>query len=230
MPFNPYAADPATIEDAVPQYSMPRGTYAAPSLEEGDAYIDEFGWSARLRTSAVEIPSAQRLGVIPRYDSYPDPSRAPEEWYDPENRDHNNRHKSEDQQGVAWPEKKGVQGTDSRWDPNPRLKPPPESRITQLLSPGNYAFTRPFDQFNRTHGGDPATGSKRQFNGWHFSMADNKRDFEAVGSMPVRSRRNTYRTEPAPWDLGIVDIPEPPMIPVASTTYDMPLRSRSWRL
>lgn len=226
--FNPYAADEAVIEQTVPEYSMPRGTYAAPSLESGDAYNDEFGWGPRLRTSSVETPSAQRLGVIPRQDFRPDPEKAPQRWYHRRDRDDAQRHAAEDQDANGWVE---LQPGPKRFGPNPRSAIIPDSRVTQQMSPATYSFTRPFDQFNRQYDG-VAIGSKRTFNGWHFSMADNRRDYEAVGSMPVRSGRNTYRTEPQPWDTNIVDLPpDESFNPVQVTRdYELPSRSRSYRL
>lgn len=208
--YNPYATDEATIETAVPQYSMPRGTYAAPSLESGDAYIDEFGWGPELHTSTVETPSAQRLGTIPRIDDYPDPTKPPEVWYNRLDADDKVRHAVETQQATPWSELKGVAPGDRRWADNPRLNTSAEPRITQQLSPGTYSFTRPFDQFNRTYDGGPASGSARTFNGLHFSMADHKRNYDvtqAPGSMPVRNGRNTYRLEPTPWDTDVIDMP-----------------------
>lgn len=207
MGFDPYASDKATIEDTVPQYSMPRGSYAAPSLEAGSPYNDEFGWGPELRMSTVNTPSAQRLGAIPRFDSYPDPQKPPEAWYQPQDRDATSREAVTDQDANGWNELKGVEVGDLRWAPNPRLKPPAEPRVTQRLSPRTYSFTRPYDQLNRTHGGDPATGSARHLNGSHFSMADNMRTYQAVGSMPVKTGRNTFRLEPTPWDTDVVDLP-----------------------
>lgn len=205
--FDPYATDKATIEETVPQYSMPRGSYAAPSLESGDAYIDEFGWGPDLRVSTVETPSAQRIGAIPRFQDYPDPQKPPEAWYGAKDADDKHRESVTEQKAVGWKELKGIAVGDLRWAPNPRLKPPEEPRVTDKLSPANYSFTRPFDQLNRTYDGQPPSGSARQFNGSHFSMADHRRTYEAVGTMPVRTGRNTYRLEPTPWDTDVVDLP-----------------------
>lgn len=205
--YDPYATDKATIEDTVPQYSMPRGSYAAPSLEDGDAYIDEFGWGPELRMSTVNTPSAQRLGAIPRFGDYPDPQKPPEVWYNRLDADEEHREDVTNTVATGWQEQKGLAVGDLRWAPNPRLKPPAEPRLTTKLSPANYSFTRPFDQLNRTHGGDPPTGSARHLNGTHFSMADNMRTYQAVGTMPVKTGRNTYRLEPTPWDTDVVDLP-----------------------
>lgn len=208
MGYDPYSADQATIEDAVPQYSMPRGSYAAPSLEDGSPYIDALGWADPLRVSTVNTPSAQRLGAIPRFQDYPDPTKPPTEGFYPrEDADKAHREAVTSGQTIAWNELKGVAAGDHRWKENPRLTTSPEPRITQKLSPGTYSFTRPFDQFNRSYAGQPASGSARHLNGSHFSMADHRRSYEAVGTMPVRSGRNTFRLEPTPWDTDVVDMP-----------------------
>lgn len=234
MAYNPYATDEATVEDAVPQYSMPRGTYAAPSLEDGSPFNDEFGWGAKLRVSAVGTPSAQRLGDIPRFDDYPDPAKAPEVWYEKKDSDKKHRHNVETQNGIGWSELKGVAPGDRRWAENPRLNVPAEPRVTQQLSPGTYSFTRPFDQFNRTYDGGPPSGSARTFNGLHFSMADHRRTYEAVGTMPVKTGRNTYRIEPTPWDTDVTDMPASASYNAAPAariqSVDVPAGSRSWRL
>jgi hypothetical protein len=238
VPFNPYAADEEAIENVVPEYSMPRGTFAAPSLESGDAYNDEFGWSPKLRTSASgdTAPSAQRLGTIPRFDDYPDPLKPPQDYYDRLGADENQRHSAEKVQATPWDEPMALSPSDRRWAPNPRSTPPPESRVTQRMSPASYSFTRLFDQFNRTYAGGPPVGSARTFNGTHFSMADHARLTDAIaesaGAMPVRTGRNTYRTEPEPWDTNIVDLP--PAQPIADQlirSYDIPgSGSKAWRL
>lgn len=238
MPFNPYAAEESAIENVVPEYSMPRGTFAAPSLESGDAYNDEFGWSPKLRTSASgdTAPSAQRLGTIPRFDDYPDPLKPPQEWYGRLGADGMQRHTAESVDGNGWDTPMALSPSDRRWAPNPRSTPPPESRVTQRMGPATYSFTRLFDQFNRTHKGDPPTGSARTFNGTHFSMADHARLTDAIaetaGTMPVRTGRNTYRMEPEPWDQKIVDLP--PAQGIADQlirSYDIPdSGSKSWRL
>jgi hypothetical protein len=207
MAFNPYATEVATVEETVPQYSMPRGSYAAPSLEAGDAYTDTFGWGPELRVSTVQTPSAQRLGAIPRFGDYPDPTKPPQTWYDRLDADDKRRDAVTTQNATGWGELKGVAPGDLRWADNPRRKPPAENRVTQQQSPANYSFTRPFDQFNRTYANGPASGSARHLNGLHFSMADHRRTYEAVGTMPVRTGRNTYRMEPTPWDTDVVDLP-----------------------
>jgi hypothetical protein len=179
--------------ESPPTYAVPAmGSYSAPTLEEGSPYNDEFGWGPKLRTSAQEIPSAQRLQQIPRRDMRPNPVRPPEEWYDTRDADTAKRHSVETVDADGWTELKGQK----RWAPNPRSIPVPESRPTQQMAPRSYSFTRPFDQH-----------AAREFNGTHFSMADHRRNYEILGMSPVRTMRNTYRIEPIPWDGNIVDLP-----------------------
>lgn len=234
MAFDPYASDNSALEDAVPEYAMPNhGSYAAPALDEGDAYTDEFGWGPALRTSTVETPSAQRVGSIPRFDMRPEPTRPAEEEWRKRDADTALRHTVEDVHSTGWDTPSGVAPGQVRFAPNPRSVPVAESRITSRLSPSRYSFTRLFDQFNRTHDGDALTGSARQFNGVHFSMADHRRDYNIEGYAPVRTARNTYRIEPTPWDTNVVDMPADNNagIPQARVrSIEVPSGSRSWRL
>jgi hypothetical protein len=235
MAYNPYAADESAIEDDIPQYSMPRGTYAAPSLQDGDAYTDTFGWGPQLRVSTTDTPSAQRLGDIPTFQDYPSPSQPPEVFYGKKDADKAERSEVETIQ-QRWNELKGVAPGDQRWAPNPRLNYPEEPRITQGMSPGTYSFTRPFDQFNRQYG-DVIVGSARHFTGMHFSMADHKRNYDVsqnAGGMPNRRSRNTYRIEPTPWDTDVVDMPASSSVSAAPEarilSVDVQPGSRSMRL
>lgn len=238
MVFNPFAVSRVgESETDTRQYALPQSAaFAVPSLEAGDAYIDEFGWApvlARGNGSAVEVPSAQRLGSIPRRDYRPDPVRPPEEFFDRLGADNIGRHGLEDVHPTGWREQKGVLPTDRRWEDDPRRTPPAEHRWTMGMAPSTYSFTRLFDQFNRTHAGDPLTGSARQFNGNHFSMADHRRTYEVGGMAPVHSARNTYRLTPPPWDTDVVDLP-----PVQGSntvnarvrSVELPFGTRSWRL
>src|SRR5215211_3622580 len=212
--FNPFAISRVgESETDTQQYSAPSGPYAAPSLEAGDAYTDEFGWAPHLalRGSTVEIPSAQRLGTIPTIQMYPNAVRPPTEYYGLRDADDARRHSVEDQDADGWEERKGIRSGDRRWADNPRLDPPPEDRPTMRMAPRSYSFTRYFDQLNRTDGDEPSTGAARRLNGMHFSMADHRRDYEIGGMAPQRTLRNTYRLEPGPWDAGIVDLPPEPV-------------------
>jgi hypothetical protein len=231
--FNPWSTrkvaasnTPATPIADTPDYPvMVQSAYAVPSLESGSPFNDEFGWSNKgLQPSAVEYPSAQRLMTIPRRDFYPDPVRPPDEFYE-ENRGRevNARHSSQEfVDADGWEELKGVTGSDRRWADDPRRTPPPETRLTQQMAPRTYLFERPYGQ-----------DSERYLNGNHFSMADHRRSYEIqqFGMNPVTTPRNTYRLEPAPWDVNVVDVP-PDSQPVYArhTGQNLPPGPRTWRL
>lgn len=224
---NPFAAREQKTENTqraetpvyeAPAYVVPQtGAYGVPSINEGSPYNDEFGWGPKLRTSATETPSAQRLQQIPRRDFRPNPVRPPQEFWEPIDRDRRNRHSVETVDADGWTELKG----EKRAARDPREIPPPENRPTMKMAPRTYSFTRPFDQT-----------IAREFNGMHFSMADHRRNYEILGMAPIRTSRNTFRIEPVPWDQDIVDLP-----PHSSYTPDARLRgsevpaaNRSWRL
>lgn len=100
------------------------------------------------------------------------------------------------------------------------------------MAPTRYSFTRPFDQLNRIYG-DAQVGTARQMNGQHFSMADNRRTYDILGMEPARrSRRNTFRLMPAPWDADIVDLPPADSGPINGRvrSVEVPYQSRSYRL
>lgn len=227
--FNPWATrkvaqqdTPATPIADTPDYPAPEhGAYAVPPLASGDAYMREFGWSNKsLRPSAVDVPAAQRLMTIPREDYRPDPVRPPGEFWDKLDRDDKQRHNIEYQDADGWTEQKGVAPSDKRWADNPRLTPPPEPRPTLSMAPSSYLFVRPWDNY-----------SARYLNGTHFSMADHRRDYEILGMAPVRSMRNTYRLEPAPWDTDVVDSPPPtPVVNARVQGTELPFGPRSYRL
>lgn len=218
-----------------PEYPEQEYTeYADPT---GDApYTDTFGWAPALRLDVDTIPDTRRLGTAPRYDFSPDPVRPPEEFYGRRDANTKSRESVTEQQATGWQETKSGFGQPDpsagamRFAPNPRSIPPAESRITQLLSPANYSFVRPFMQ------GLPKMGA-RDLNGVHFSMADHRRNYEILGMAPQRKpgsgSRNTYRLEPQPWDTGIVDMPPTNMDQpetVEMPTVDVAYQSRSWRL
>lgn len=79
-----------------------------------------------------------------------------------------------------------------RWQP----APPPE-RPTGVSHPELDSFANP----------SATGGTPREFNGAHFSMASNQREYDILGMQPMRSRRNTYRAEPTPWDTDVIDRP-----------------------
>lgn len=222
VPTDPLRADMQLMEP--PTYAVPQhGAFSVPSIEAGAPYNDEFGWGPRLRTSPTEVPSAQRLKTIPTYDVRPQPLvETPEIYWDKRDADDARRHSVEDQDANGWTERKGVFPTDKRWADNARRYPPPEPRITSQLSPRTYSFTRPFDQHSR-----------RTFNGSHFSMADHRRNYEILGMAPVHQRRNTYRLEPVPWDVDIVDQAprtDPTTVQARMTSVELPPAQRSYRL
>jgi hypothetical protein len=241
---------PDNTAPAMPDPDM--AAYAVPSVEADAPYTDTFGWSPELRTRVQGEPDAQRLGLVPTHDMRPNPARNPAEWWadrratvdhlrDSEGTLERGTPFAEDKSAGAYPDpaKGGM-----RWALNPRMTPPPEPRWTTALAPRTWAFFRLFDQFNRTHEGDPATGSARHLNGMHFSMADHRRNYDPnlLGMAPQRNpgagTRNTYRLEPAPWDEDVVDMPPPATIGVqqqvrtqsVDVAYNSMGTARSWRL
>jgi len=83
----------------------------------------------------------------------------------------------------------------TRFAPNPALTPPPETRMTEQLSPSTYGFTRPMT------GGTPV-----RLNGNHFSLADHRRmDAEIYGMQPPRAMRSSQRLDVAPWGTNVFD-------------------------
>lgn len=196
------------------------GAFSVPSLSEGAPYIDNpaGGWAPPV----YRIPLQQDVT-----DMRTDPDSAPQETWRPRDADKARRHSVEDQDADGWQEQKGYK----KWAPNPRSTPPPEDRPTMKMAPTRYSFTRPFDQMNRIYG-DAQVGSARQLNGQHFSMADNKREYPILGMEPARrSRRNTFRLMPAPWDSNIVDLP-PETAPMNGRirSVEVPRENRTYRL
>lgn len=240
MAANPWAVSRTESQTAIPETPVQQNSaYAVPPLSAGDAYIDEFGWAPSLssRTSAQETPSAQRLGTIPLYqrNGRPNGTLMHDGLSDRLDADQVQRSRAGDENTVStgWVTAPGLQQGDRRWAENPRSVPPAEPRITSRLAQNTWSFTRWFDQLNRTHDGDVPTGSARRFNGLHFSMADHRRNYDIYGMRPVTSRRNTYRIEPTPWDIDIVDMP-----PAANSNIpdarilgiELPYQSRAMRL
>jgi hypothetical protein len=216
-------------EFAEPDYPhAENGRYASPGLSEDAPYTDTFGWSPSLRLSAQEIPDNARLRERALRDFYPDGPKNPEQFYGSRDTDDAKRHQVESQDANGWDAPKGI-GTERRWAANPREIPPAENRVTQRLAPRGYSFLRPFG-----HGLGKGSTPDR-FNGEHFSMADHRRDYEIYGMAPVRSRRNTWRIEPTPWDADIVDVPAnvQPNIPngrVEAVEVNYSPGNRNWRL
>lgn len=108
---------------------------------------------------------------------------------------------------------------------DPRWNPPEANRVTQNQSPSNFRFTRPFD-----------VSSAKYLNGNHFSQADLQSNvgYQYTGT-PISAtgvRRNTYRTEPRPWDADIVDkAPEAETVDMTYVSPNIPrTNQQSWRL
>lgn len=221
---NPWSTSKEASQSDIPNVAVQQtNAYAVPSLSAGDAYLDEFGWAPHLsqRTSAVETPSGQRLQTIPRRDYRPDPVRPPEEWWDRNTADVARRESVVDTTAVGWSIPAGITPVDRRWADNPRRNPPAEPRLTNRLGQNTWTQTRPLDR------------GARRFNGMHFSMADHRRKYDILGMRPAVSRRNTYRVEPGPWDVDVVDLPptgqhDTPEARIRS--IEVPTQSRAMRL
>lgn len=198
------------------------GPFAVPSLESGSPYMDNpaGGWAPPVYRIPVSRPD-----LVADYRT--DPQRPPQETWRSRDRDDARRHSVEDQDADGWTEQKGYK----KWAPNPRSVPPPEDRPTMQMAPRSYSFTRPFDQLNRSYG-DAQVGTARQNNGVHFSMADHRRSYDILGMAPAqRSRRNTFRLMPPPWDANIVDMPPEMEMPnVTVRSVDVPRDNRTYRL
>lgn len=223
---NPYATDkvdPRWGSSPVDFADAPNPDYAEPDpLNDGNRWwVRVLGWAPRL--SVYETPDGTRTGEVATHDFRPDPMRPPEEFYQGRNgRDTLARHTVEDQDADGWEEQKGGSGRPTAVDP--RRTPPPEPRPTSRMAPRSYSFTRPFD-----------VSSARQFNGLHFSMADNIREYDILGmAAPRHTTRNTYRLNPTPWDVDIVDMPadtEPTTVPGRVVAANVaPSGNRAWRL
>ena len=204
-PFNPPPQQTAAFADPPPGYPV----------------NNPLGWAPEY------VRPTDGAGV--RQDMRVDPTRPPSETWAPRDADEAKRHSVEDQDADGWTEQKGGSGKALAADP--RRIPPPESRPTQQMAPRSYSFTRPFDQFNKVYA-DIQVGARRQLNGTHFSMASHKREYEILGMEPARrSRRNTFRLTPGPWDADLIDMP-----PVVESPYqrvrsvDVPPSGRAYRL
>lgn len=217
---NPYAA-PETVED-FPTYALPESrSYAAPAPGEENGTMDSpiGAWSPVLRAEIGSTPDPMRTFRLPARDFRPDPARAPEEFFNRLDADDKRRHSVETLDADGWEEFKGGSGKPAA--PNPRSKAGPEPRPTSRLSPANWSFTRPM------------WGGPRALNGLHFSMADHRRDYPILGMEPVRNWRNTYRIQPLPHDLDMVDVPANDASDIPSAriqAVEVPLRSPVRRL
>lgn len=222
---NPYATSRTADVLAQPEYAQLDSAYAVPDITVDAPYNDEFGWSPHLRLSAQETPDDARLGQRPLHQSYPDP-RDPDRYWAEQDADKAYRQRVVEVHATGWEEGQGVQAGDRRWADNPRRTPPPDIRVTQRLSPRSYSYLRPF-----------MTGLQKMgalsFNQQHFSMADHRRNYPDPEMTPVRTHRNTWRIDPTPWDVNLVDVPPDNIPSVAQDriqAVEVAYGSRSWRL
>jgi hypothetical protein len=219
-----------------PTYFRPGGIPSAYEMGAGNPSFavptegtDGPGWhdspvsaySQRLDAVPGATPDPMRELYFPTRDYRPDPRQAPAHfWTGPQGpgRDYMARHQQEflDADGIT---------ADKPRDKNqaPRPARPDEPRPSNRLSPHNYIFTRPYGQ-----------ETERFFDGNHFSMADHRRTYAIMGMAPPMYRRNTYRTDPVPWDTDRVDMPTPSgsATPGHIIAYDLPPTSSysTWRL
>lgn len=222
---NPYSNTPAVVPGSytssvdIGEGMGPNSAYAVPNPESGGSPYSGFVWGPKLTTNGVDgTPDAHRLQTLPTRDFHPVDEDA---FFAGRDADKKARESVTYQDADGWEEKKARKSVGR----NPRETPPPETRMTEKLSPSNYTFLRPFDQLSKGNGA-------RHFNGNHFSMADHRREYEILGMQPVRNSRNTYRIEPGPWDRNLVDMPPiEPASPGPIQAVDLPPSgSRSWRL
>lgn len=201
---------------------IPNPAYTVPSYGDRDWNDSPINaWAPGLHSAPGETPDPMRMRLMPTADYRPAPADPPQDFWlgaHGVGRDEMQRHRVEFVDADGFETR--IDGY-KHFAPNPRSTPPPEPRLTSRMSPLTYVFTRPFDQ-------TPA----RHLNGQHFSMADHRRQYPILGMQPVVRRRNTFRTEPAPWDTDLVDMPatmadtpRPGQIPV----YEIPPRNH-WRL
>lgn len=214
---NAFTNEQTPTEGPPVYYTGPAPRYAAPSLNADAPYVDNpgDGWASPATSDKT------RLMTQPTVDFLPNPRGPRGDFYAPMDRDVALRHSVETVDADGWTEQKGTSGKPTAIDP--RRVPPPETRPTMKMAPRSYFFTRPFD-----------TGYARLLNGLHFSMADHRRKYEILGMQPVRTARNTFRIEPAPWDANAVDVP-PDVQPVTTAgrvqAIDIPPSgNRGWRL
>jgi hypothetical protein len=186
---SPYTTpDSYEVSPAYP--TMDSAAFAAPGLEEENGWVDPpgLGYATPHRATVTEYAD------VP-FDRRPDAAQHPDVFWQPIT-DVPERHAVEDQDTDGFDIH--LEGSGKRLGPSGESirTPAAELRPTTRMSPHSYVFTRPFDQH-----------AERQFNGFHFSMADHRRDFDITGYAPVRTARNTYRIEPTPHDVDIVDVP-----------------------
>jgi hypothetical protein len=218
---NPYAAR-ENIDNDVPAYAMPHSRdFAVPSPNDENGTLDSpiGAYAPSLRVEVGNTPDPMRIQQMRTRDFRPEPASAPEVFFDQLDADKAIRHSVETLDADGWEEFKGGSGKPAAR--NPRSNPGPEPRPMMRMSPANWSFTRPM------------WGGPRRLNNMHFSMADHRRDYPILGTQPVRNWRNTYRIQPVPFDLDMVDVPpnDPTDVPSARIqAVEVPLSSPVRRL
>jgi hypothetical protein len=222
-----------TIQD-VPTFELPgSAAYAvpAPNSDEENGFLDSpsGAWAAGLHSVPGGTPDPMRLGTMPERDFRPNPTRAPEEFWSDREQNKDDRDKEYNASpyiATGWRENPGSlpmgEGGQARFAPNPRTIVSPEPRPTNRLSPASWSFTR--DMW----------GGPMRNNGEHFSMADFRRDYPIRGTAPVRTWRNTYRVQPVPYDVDMVDVdPTTQTQSVTPAVIESPvpaMAANQWRL
>jgi hypothetical protein len=224
----PYRADPmGPVVATADRYSMGAGSqdYAVPTYgTDGPGYDDSpaGAYATRLDAQPGATPDPSRNQQIARRDYRPEPEYYPGYFWSGVTGPGTERMLRHD---VEFLDADGIQARQpgaGQSAPDPRWVPPPEPRPTNRLSPSSYVFTRPFDQ-----------AYERSFNGNHFSMADHRRQYPILGMAPSPYRRNTFRTDPVPWDSFRTDMPneQPSATPGRIVAYDLPpMNDQSYRL
>lgn len=222
-PRNVYAHSRTENEFDLPAVSESAQAYTMPT---GDApYNDTFGWAPNW------TPDPSRMGSSIRREYRPDMTQPSDKttFYEELHADDQAR-ANYNKVRIGTPITELRDGTEglgaNRWARNPREIPPAENRWTQRTNPRTYFFNRQYE--------DSPKHSAERFTGVHFSMADHRRDYPVMGMAPAKTRRNTFRLEPTPWDTNVVDIPAsdptPDYQPVMSPDVTNYGAGRSWRL
>lgn len=181
--------------------AAPTAAYTVPTPGH-DGYADSpiVAWSPTLTGRADGTPDPRRTGQTDGPAYRPTPYNGPpEDWWagaGPGRETLNRHHRQEYVNPEGFEETRSLD-PGKRAVPDIRRTPPPETRLTQKLSPHRWVYTRPFDQ-DLAHD---------QMKGNHFSLADHRRTYPIMGMEPAVQRRNTYRQDPAPWDTYLTDYP-----------------------
>lgn len=219
-PMGPVVAtvDPVSMGAGDQNYAVP--TYGTNAAAYEDAPLGAY--SPKLEFQPGSTPDPSRNQTIARRDYRPEPEHFPGYFWTGvtgPGTERMIRHRVEFLDADGKEANKPHAGQSA---PDPRWVPPAEPRVTNRLSPSTWVFTRPFDQT-----------IERRLNGEHFSMADHRRAFPILGMQPPGYKRNTYRTDPIPWDAHRTDMPnqEGSVTPGRIVAYDLPPSGdQSWRL